>query len=234
MNVFKIIKVVFLLIGVAMLVGTTLLVQNTRQFLQSARHAEGEVIQLVESRSSNSSSYTYAPRVTFVDDAGENHVFTSGTSSNPPSYDVGERVDVLYEAGKASSAKLNGTFSLWGGAIILGIMGGVFTLIGASMVVVPKLISARKSAIRQTGTPVETQFQSIEINDMVEVNGRNPFRIVTQWQHPITHEIHVFESDNIWFDPNDYIPDAPITVYVDMSNPKRYTMDIGFLPRLAK
>lgn len=234
MNVFKIVKVVFLLIGLAMLAGTAMLVQNTRQFLQTARHAEGEVIQLVESRSSNSSSYTYAPRVTFTDDAGVVHTFTSGTSSNPPSYDVGETVDVLYEQGKASSAKLNGSFSLWGGAIILGILGGVFTLIGGGMVVVPRLLNARKAAIRQTGTPVETQFQSIEINDMVEVNGRNPFRIVTQWQHPITHEIHVFESDNIWYDPNDYIADKPITVFVDMANPKRYTMDTSFLPRLAR
>ncbi len=46
-------------------------------------------------------------------------------------------------------------------------------------------------------------------------------------------EIHVFESERIWFNPRDYIPSGGIDVYVDPFDLAKYHMDISFLPRLA-
>ena len=31
-------------------------------------------------------------------------------------------------------------------------------------------------------------------------NGRTPFVVVSEWENPKTSELHVFTSDNVWFD----------------------------------
>jgi hypothetical protein len=69
---------------------------------------------------------------------------------------------------------------------------------------------------------------------MLSVNDRHPFQIVTQWQNPSTSEIHVFESDNIWYDPSEFITNQRITVYIEKENPKKYWVDLSFLPKMAK
>ncbi len=65
------------------------------------------------------------------------------------------------------------------------------------------------------------------------MNGQSPFRIVTQWQDPATATIHLFRSDNLWFDPTDHIPGESINVYIRPDNPKRYWVDTSFLPKMA-
>ena len=62
--------------------------------------------------------------------------------------------------------------------------------------------------------------------------GRHPYKIVSQWHDPGTDEVHVFESEPIWFDPRAYLPEM-VFVYVDPEDPKVYHMDTSFLPRRA-
>jgi hypothetical protein len=81
--------------------------------------------------------------------------------------------------------------------------------------------------------PIEASIQSVGINTDVSVNGRNPFRIVAQWQDPATSQVYVFESHNIWFDPSSYIKQKAIRVFVDKANPGKYYVDVSFLPQLA-
>ena len=87
--------------------------------------------------------------------------------------------------------------------------------------------------LKQYGTKITTNFQNLNINTTLAVNGKNPFVVVSQWQNPKTSELHVFKSDNIWFDPSDFIKSDEITVLIDRKNPKRYSMDLSFLPKVA-
>ena len=57
--------------------------------------------------------------------------------------------------------------------------------------------------------------------------------IVSQWQNPATSKLHIFESDNIWFDPTDFIKTDKIKVWIDRKNPKKYMVDLSFLPEVA-
>ena len=66
-----------------------------------------------------------------------------------------------------------------------------------------------------------------------EVNGAHPFRIVTQWRNPETSKLHVFRSDNLWFDPSEHIKTQTITVFIDQGNPKKYFVDVSFIPKLV-
>ncbi|MDX1459213.1 MAG: DUF3592 domain-containing protein [Marinobacter sp.] len=231
MKTIKIVKYLFTLIGLGMLVGAFMLYSNTASFLDQAVSAKGEVVELIRSRSSDSVSYY--PVVVFEDSYGREVEFQSNTGSNPPSYSRGETVSVLYEESNPEGARINGFFSLWGAALIVGILGLVFGGVGGGMVLHGVLKQRSQAHLRQHGVQIHAAFQSVEHNTGLKVNGRSPYRIVCQWQHPQTREIYVFRSDNLWFDPRDHLPGDTVPVLVDESNLKNYWVDTSFLPQMA-
>ncbi|HZR36040.1 MAG TPA: DUF3592 domain-containing protein [Nevskia sp.] len=231
MKAIGIFKWVGLLAGGAMLGGALLLGQHTRAFVARAQHASGEVVELVPHRSSDST--TYAPAVRFVAADGQTIRFVASFSSSPPAFAVGERVDVLYPAGQPDQAKINAFFSLWGGAVILGGIGAVFLAVGLALQLAARLARRREQDLLLHGTPVMADFQSVDRNTRLEVNGRHPYRVTAQWRNPATGKVHVFQSRNLWYDPTPYLERRQLTVYLDTANPKRYHMDTSFLPQQA-
>lgn len=233
MKSIAIIKYVFLLVGLAMLAGSVLLYQHTRSFLAHAARADGVVLDLVRSHSSSNSSDTWAPLVRFTPANGEPVEFTSSTSSNPPAYSKGEPVGVLYDPAQPQRAKIDGFFSLWGGLLILGVLGTIFGAIGGGILLYGRLARRREEQLLVNGQPVQADFQSVELNTSLTVNGRHPWRILAQWQDPATALVHVFHSQNLWYDPTRYVDRKQITVFIDGSNPKKYFVDLSFLPKAA-
>lgn len=238
MKAIKIVQFVFLLIGAAMLAGTFFMVQHTQQFLQTSLKAEGTVIDLIEKRSSSSSSTsnsrTYSPKVQFTTANGESMTFTTSSSSYPPSHDIGEKVDIFYKADTPSQAKINSYFDLWGGATILGVLGAVFFAIGAGIMLFSNLGQNNKSKLISSGDAVMADFQNVELNKSFSANNTHPYQILAQWLNPRTNEIHIFKSENIWFDPTSHIKNKKIKVYIEPNNPKKYYVDISFLPKFAE
>lgn len=231
MKALNIIKYVFTIIGVGMLAGAFYLYSSTSSFLETAVTADGTVVELVRSRSSDSTSYY--PVVVFKDAQGRQVEFRSSSGSNPPSYNRGESVVVLYEPASPENAKIQGFFSLWGGATIVGGLGVVFGLVGGGMLVAGAMKKRNREGLQKNGVQVHAKFESVEQNTSLKVNGRSPYQIVCQWQHPQTKEVHLFRSDNLWFDPSDHIPGDTVPVLVDESNLKKYWVDTSFLPKLA-
>ena len=232
MKIVTIIKYLFTLIGIGMFVGTFLLYKSTNAFLVEAIKADGTVVDLVQSRSGN--SFTYRPVIQFNNQNGEKIEFITSSGSNPPSHRKGEKVEVLYPPDEPQKARINTFFSLWGGSLILGILGVVFFLIGAGIILVEKLSSRRDEYLKKYGVPIETELQSVELNKSLTVKGRHPFCVLTQWQNPSTSEMHVFRSKNLWFDPSNYIKSKKITVLIERNNPRKYYVDLSFLPKLAE
>lgn len=190
---------------------------------------------MLQSRSdSSNNSITYKPLVKFIDDKGTPIEFLSSTSSNPPSYSVHEKVEVIYNPEFPNEAKIKSFFSLWGGATILGVLGLVFFIIGGSIIAYGIKKKNMFKYLKQNGKKIEADFQSVNINSSLNVNGVNPFIVVLQWQNPETSELHIFKSDNIWFDPTDFIQTDKINVLIDRRNPKRYSVDLSFLPKVAE
>lgn len=222
----------FLLPGIGMLVATFFIYKSTNTFLKDATRAEGTVIELVRSRSDD--SIVYYPVVVFVSQEGEEIEFTSLSGSNPPSYSKGQTVEILYLPTQPQKAEINSPFSQWGIVTIFGGLGSLFSTIGACILVLPMLKEGEEQHLKQQGTPIETDFKSVEINTTYSVNGEHPFRVITQWQNPSTTEIHVFRSNNLWYDPSEFITRKQITVFIEKENPKKYFVDLSFLPKLAE
>lgn len=231
MRTISIVKYAFTMGGLGMLIGAFFIYKNTQDFLKDALTTEGTVIELVRSRSSDST--TYRPVVEFKTQGGSRVEFTSSSGSNPPGYSKGEVVEVLYQESSPEQAKINGFFSLWGASTILGGIGSVFFLVGISIILFGSLKGKKIEYLRKNGIPIKAKFQSVETNGSIEVNGKNPYQICVQWKNPATSELHVFNSDNIWFDPTDHINSDEITVLIEKDNPQKYHVDISFLPKVA-
>ncbi len=227
----KIFKIIFTTIGFLMICGAILMTLNTYKFLDEAALGTGEVTGLVESHSDN--SVTYSPVVEFQTLEGNTLVFESSFSSSPPAYDIGEKVEVYYLPSLPDSAKLNGFFSLWGGGLILGIIGSVFFTIGAGIILYGILQNRKALYLKEHGIPVQSAYKGVEINTRLEVNGRNPYIIVSEWLNKETGKLHIFKSKNLWFDPSDHITSSDITVYINKNKPGKYHLDTSFLPEVV-
>lgn len=225
-------SIVFGLIGVGMLIGAAALALDTRSFVAAAKRAPGSVIELVEKRDSDG-SVTYKPVVAFTADSGASVNFTSSFSSNPPAYDVGEAVEVLYSPDNPNDARIRGFGSLWLGAVIVGGIGAVFAAIGFGIGLAVRLNKKKREWLMAHGTPIQAEFQGVERNTSLKVNGRSPWRIVAEWKNPETGQVHVFNSENLWFDPTSYVTAKQVQVLLDPQSAKRYHVDISFLPQLA-
>ncbi|MBC8024847.1 MAG: DUF3592 domain-containing protein [Steroidobacteraceae bacterium] len=228
-----VLSVLFGLIGLGLLAGAIALALNTRSFIATAKHAPGIVTELIEKRDTDDGSITYKPVVAFTADSGASVTFASSFSSNPPAYDVGETVDVLYAPDNPNEARIRGFGSLWLGAVILGGIGTVFTGIGFGILVASRLNKKKRDWLMAYGTEIQAEFQSVERNTSLKVNGRSPWRIIAQWQNPETGQLHVFHSENVWFDPTKHVTSKQLKVLLDPKNSKRYHVDVSFLPQLA-
>jgi hypothetical protein len=230
MKTLRLISWLFPLIGGLLLVGALLLWNNTRQFVASAYTAQGKVVELIEKRDSD--GVTYSPVVRFTAPDGREVTYTESFSGNPAPYDPGDGVEVLYSREQPGKARIKGFMSLWLGPVILGGMGAVFTAIGGGILVAQRTGKRRKDYLMAYGTAIQTDFQGVERNTSLEVNGRNPWRITSQYLDPVTRKLRVFHSENLWFDPEKYVTSKQLTVLLDPKNPKRYHMDVSFLPEL--
>jgi hypothetical protein len=112
-------------------------------FLADAQRARGTVV-AVEWRNDRTGGYRKPQRdnpmaypvVEFTSGDGRQRTFQSSTGSNPPSYEEGERVEVLYHGDSPEDARINGFASLWLLPLIFGGLGLVFAGIGTAVAMV--------------------------------------------------------------------------------------------------
>lgn len=236
MKTISIVKYVFLLVGCGLLIGAVFLFKDAQSFLKIAERTDGKVVDLVAFESTdtddNRRSVTYAPVVEFLTKEGEKITFTSGTRSYPPSYSRGEAVEIFYLPSNPEKAKIDDFFSLWGIAVVFGGLGIVFFLTGTGIIFFIWRKKRSDENLRLYGTKIQAKFMSVEINSSLQVNGRSPWRILAQWQNPATSKVHVFNSNNLWFDPTDFIEGPSITVFINRKNLKKYYVDTSFLPEM--
>jgi hypothetical protein len=110
------------------------------------------------------------------------------------------------------------------------------SVLAAGLWIVMKVWSRRSfvEQLKKTGRALPTQYKGVAENGSIKFNGRSPVRIVSQWRDPTTHQVHVFYSRNLWFDPSEFVQMNVITVYVDPINLSNYYMDTSFLPKIEK
>jgi len=117
------------------LIGVFLFIR-TRIFIGKAQEVKATVIQMVYSRTSSSSGSGggYAPVYQFRTLDGQTIVIQDSLSSNPPQFQVGQQIDVLYESGNPQKARINKWMNLYFLPVLLGGMGLIFGGVGIARV----------------------------------------------------------------------------------------------------
>lgn len=122
----------FIVSGLGLLFLGYQLLTGTQQRIETAVKAQGTVVEIVSRRTTSGGerkTYFY-PVVEFRTPAGDVIRFTeSSTGSNPPSYRVGQTVNILYNPQTPQDARID-SWDLWIPSIIAMSVGGIFTLIG--------------------------------------------------------------------------------------------------------
>ncbi|UYZ85283.1 hypothetical protein MTZ49_06970 [Entomomonas sp. E2T0] len=113
-------------------------------------------------------------------------------------------------------------------------LGSIFFAIGAIAEFLRVRRAKQIAELQQYGIPLQAKYQGVEINTSLTVNGKSPYRIVCQWLDTNTNQIHLFYSENYWYDPTPYIDREYFEVLVLPGKFKVNFMDTGFLPKVAK
>ncbi|MBI3535631.1 MAG: DUF3592 domain-containing protein [Deltaproteobacteria bacterium] len=130
MNLFKFMVFLFGFVGVGFLIGTGYGYQHTKKFIATSLQAQGKVIELSRHATydnHNRSAPVYYPVIEFTLPNGKKTEFISNTGSNPPDYEVGDSVTIIYDPAKPRQAKINSFLDIWLLPVVLGFLGTVFT-----------------------------------------------------------------------------------------------------------
>ena len=105
-------------------------------WIAEAERVEGEVVALEPRR------LGFSPTVQFWTAAADRPVqFTPGWSTNPPAYQIGEAVPVLFQPDDPSSAVIDAHLGLWWQAYALGGFGALFCILGIAARIVAFVIA---------------------------------------------------------------------------------------------
>ncbi|MFJ8032406.1 DUF3592 domain-containing protein [Streptomyces sp. NPDC096032] len=145
--------------GAVFLVVGLVLAGQSVSLLNDAERARGTVVGLEWRKDHSSSSRRNRsddrpaayPVVEFTPAEGTPTRFRSSTGANPPSYEVGERVEVLYRADSPEDARINGFASLWLLPLVFGGLGLLAMGIAAVVALVTRRRSRPRRSLRTTG-----------------------------------------------------------------------------------
>jgi hypothetical protein len=218
---------IFAPVGAILLVVCAALTINTVQFRASAVSTTGTVVD-VRPRlncSDGSCTTTYRPVVAYRTPDGAKIIFTSdsGTNSRPQ---VGSRVTVLFAENDPGHARLDSFTEFWLAPLITGLLGIVFTGIGAVLIITRLRRRSRDAWLDTHGTRISAEIVRVEQNRSVRINGVHPWRVIADWVDPASGGHATFTSGDLRHNPSDRITGRrTIEVLIDPADPgRRYRM----------
>jgi Protein of unknown function (DUF3592) len=122
------IGLLFFLIGLAVLVSGLFAVFKVRGQIANSVKATGTVIAF--GTIAGKSGYLYCPQVVFPIPGGRTIKFQSQTGTQPPSYNVGQKVQVVYEINNPQKAEIDSLMALWFAPGCMSLMGLLFSTLG--------------------------------------------------------------------------------------------------------
>lgn len=229
---------VFGLVGLGMGVGEFFILKNLFEFRSQAQVVTGEVTGYASSRGSKGGTM-YTPTVQYRIPApeggsGARFEISGNVRSSGRGYDIGEQVAVLYRPEAPEQGRIDSFVEQWLLPTVFGFFALVFGGIAGAFLVVEIRRLRMYAWLQHSGMTVQARIVEVARNTSLKVNGRSPWVIRAQWQHPVTQKIHVFESENLWYDPSEFVDGRDqCPVRVDADDPSRYRVNIEWLPKQA-
>lgn len=218
----KILFGIFAIIGALIIFGGFKVQESNTEFLEIAQTTMAEITDIdVYHDSDGDSNHTV-----YVEFNVENKEYSGILNEYNSGMYIGKEVTVYYDPQNPNNFKSSG--SKYAGYLVSG-FGLIFFLVGA----IPLGVMAKKSnnskKLKETGTLIEAEIDSVYLNRNYTVNGRHPYRLSAHAQLPNSEKIYTFESENVWGNLQAVIDTHKIekvNVYIDLDNPKKYCVDL--------
>lgn len=142
-------------------------------------------------------------------------------------YYEGKKIEVYYDKNNPSTVKTESSII---GMLIFAGLGLVIFVIGFIGLLRGFIKKRKNKILKITGKPIYATYVSIQLNTSYSVNGINPYNIICEWDDPNTNKKYLFKSENLWFNPEQYILQNNITtftVFINPNNIKEYIVDIS-------
>ena len=123
---------IFVLAGLVALVCSGVTAVDSQRIIEGGITAQGEVVSLQQDRSGGRrGSYVYHPVFRFTAQDGKEYRVKYNIGSNPPAWEPGEKVELIYRADNPEEAVPNTLWGKYAVAFILGVIGIGFTVLGS-------------------------------------------------------------------------------------------------------
>jgi hypothetical protein len=129
-----IIGIVFSLVGFLLAAIAVFVLIRTRIFVNSSQEVKGTVVRMVY-RANSKGGGGYAPVVQFNTIEGRRVEISDSLSSNPPQFQEGQVVDVLYDPQAPNRARIKKWLNLYFIPLLLGGLGLVFGGVGGILLI---------------------------------------------------------------------------------------------------
>lgn len=227
-NIFYFLSILFLLVGISFTVVSAFNFLNTLNLLSNSHKTLGKIVGINEERQSKG-GYMYSPLIKYKSGTGDEYVYSSATKTGYSSYKIGQEVELIYDKNNPQNARINSILDIWFLTILMGVLGSVITITGVILLSTTLKKRRQTEYLKKNGQKILADFTNIG-RGLVEINGENGYVINCQWVNPQDNVIYTFKSDDIWFDPTNCVKDKKINVLIDLKNPKKYYVDLSFLP----
>ncbi len=118
----------FSLIGFGVLVCGIFAVFKVRRQLAGSGKATGKVVGF--GQIAGKSGYLFCPQVSFQIPDGQMFRFQSEVGTQPPSYQVGQQVQIVYQMTNPNKAEIDSAMALWFAPGCMSLLGLAFFVIG--------------------------------------------------------------------------------------------------------
>ena len=230
-NIFYFLSALILVVGIPFAIVSVFEFKNTLNLLSNSRKTFGRIIDIEEEKRRNG-GYMYSPVIKYKSVTGDEYIYDSNTKTGYTSYKIGQEIELIYDKNNPQNARVNSFLDIWFLTIIMGV-GGWASTIGGTILLFFTLKKRRlEEYLIKNGQRISAEFISIGRGN-ISINEETSYVINCQWQNPQNNVLYVFKSDDIWFDPTNYIKDKKIEVLIDPKDPKKYYVDLSFLPKAS-
>ena len=105
---------------------------HTGWFIQNSTRTEGRIIALTPMIDSENQTTNYAPIFRFTANNGQTYTITASVASNPPGFDVGDPIKILYPKNEPENARIDSFGQLWFIPMVIAGIGLTHGLIAAA------------------------------------------------------------------------------------------------------
>jgi hypothetical protein len=133
-NVFLLVMLLFIVIGVGLILGGWMYLKHTRQFIAHSLVATGRIVDYIAD--SDDEGTFYKPVVQFTTADGRQIEYHAGSGASFKTKPIGSEVSIHYDPANPEHALIASFLDLWFVPVILFIIGAFFIGIPATILIV--------------------------------------------------------------------------------------------------